>query len=137
MPSIVKQNANAKPHKVVSNLQSRIVAVDDNADDGLKIAIYGRSATGKTTLWSTFPKPILSILCSSVPNPGEWRSIPKEDRKHIRKIVLEKSAEVFDIVKEHAPNYPTVVLDHASGLQDLILKEILGLDELPISKSWG
>lgn len=117
----------------------RIKPIGFDQDAGIKMLLYGRSGTGKTTLWATFPKPILAIVCSGSDQPGELRSIDTpEYRKHISQVVLDKSSEVLELAANLTlGGFRTVVLDHASGLQDLVLKEILGLDELPQQKTWG
>lgn len=105
--------------------------------DAIKLNLYGRSGTGKTTLWSTFPGPILAIVCSGSIRPGELKSInTPENRKKITAPIVRHVEEIAGLLRG-ADQYATVVLDHASGVQDLVLKEILGLDELPAQRSWG
>lgn len=102
--------------------------------------LYGRSGTGKTTLWSTFPKPILAVIVSGGSRPGELRSVDtRENRETIQQVVLQSSSELATVTafQQTSVKFATLVLDHASGLQDLILKEILGLEELPAQKGWG
>lgn len=105
--------------------------------DTIRMLLYGRSGTGKTTLWATFPGPILALVCSGGNKPGELRSIdtPEYREKITPKII--NSTDDFKREMATAGDYATVVLDHISGLSDLILREILGLDELPAQKSWG
>lgn len=106
-------------------------------DDGIKINVYGKAKTGKTTLWATFPKPILAIICSGGKKPGELRSIDTpEYRKTITPKILREASELLGLLSL-AGDYKTVVLDHASSLQDHILRDILDLSELPTQKSWG
>jgi hypothetical protein len=121
----------------------RPIAFDDS--DGIRMMVYGRSGTGKTTLWSTFPKPILAIIASGSSQPGELRSVDTPElRKAISTVTLQQSTELRELVDHLRSNeegvstrFGTVVLDHVTGLQDMVLKEILGLDEIPIQKSWG
>jgi hypothetical protein len=121
----------------------RPIAFDDS--DGIRMMVYGRSGTGKTTLWSTFPKPILAIIASGSSQPGELRSVDTPElRKVISTVTLQQSTEIRELVEhlrsneeEVSTGFGTVVLDHVTGLQDMVLKEILGLDEIPIQKSWG
>lgn len=102
----------------------------------MRVLLYGRSGTGKTTLASTFPGPILWLLCSGGSQPGELNSVnTAELRKKIRPKVVNTSDD-FDGFLEEAEDYATVVLDHASGFADLVLGEILG-KRVPAQKGWG
>jgi hypothetical protein len=121
---------------------SRIAPVGFNDDDPIQLLLYGRSGTGKTTVWSTFPKPILAIICSGgTRNPGELRSIAKpgagQDIKHVRLQSSDELRTIVEALNDGRLKYNTVALDHASGFQDLILKEVLGLETIPIQKTWG
>jgi len=124
----------------VKGVLGKIKPIGFDNDDGIKMNLYGRSGTGKTTLWATFPKPILAIVCSGGNKPGELRSIDTpEYRKTVEQLQIASSTEISEIVdyQSEEGKYATIVLDHASGLQDLILKEILGIDELPAQLGWG
>jgi hypothetical protein len=146
VPVITKQIA--RPGTVKPNVTSvidRIAPISFNEDDGLKLMVYGKSGTGKTTFWATFPKPILVVVCSGSLRPGELRSINTEEyRKTVRQVVLHDSQEL-KAISEHVragelqgkPEYKTVVLDHVSGFQDLVMKEVLNLKEIPAQKTWG
>lgn len=141
MPTVQKQKAVKKrtAKKNVSGPLAKLKPMEEGLDENLKINIYGKSATGKTTLYSTFPGPILVIVCSGLKNPGELKSVAKKDRSKITKFVVEDTEEVptiLDYVKDTG-KFKTVVLDHATGLYEWHLKEILGIDELPVQKSWG
>lgn len=118
----------------------RIAPIGFAADEGIKLLTYGRSGTGKTTLWATFPKPILSVIVSGGSKPGELRSIDTaEYRKTIHQVVLEDTSELREVAAHVASTgkYKTLVLDHVTGLADKVLAEILGLTELPAQKTWG
>lgn len=138
-PTVTKQTPSTRTLPFNSAV-GRIGPVGFSQTDGLKVCLYGRSGTGKTTLWATFPKPALVMVCSGGSKPGELRSIDTpEYRETIQQVVLQRSGEVQELVKYQQDERPfkTLVLDHATGLQDLALKEILGLDELPAQKGWG
>lgn len=127
-----------KPKGVVAKIKP--MGADDNGEFRLPILLYGAAGTGKTTLWATFPAPILAIVCSGGSRPGELKSIDTpENRKRVDKFVLESSDELPEIVDHAARSdrkYRTVVVDHLSGVQDMFLAELLG-KPVPAQKSWG
>lgn len=132
---------NGKPSGAAPlNVLARISSIAFDESDGIQIMIYGKSGTGKTTLWSSFPDPILAIICSGSERSGELRSVDtEENRERIQQVRLNESSELNEVVQHCAQTgqYKTIVLDHISGLQDLILKEVLGLQEIPQTKHWG
>lgn len=105
----------------------------------IKIMLYGRSGTGKTTLWSTFPGPICACITSNIKSTGELRSIDTpEMRNKITPYIIKESSELTWILENAASEgFKTIVLDHVTGMQDLILKEVTGLDKIPEQKNWG
>lgn len=105
--------------------------------DGLKMLLYGETGSGKTTLASSFPGPILWLICSGGQQPGELKSIDTPElRGKIEPYVLEKPGDLAEFMAE-AGDFNTVVLDHVTGYMDLIIAETLGYDHAPIQKSWG
>lgn len=125
-----------------SSVLDRIKPISFDHNEGIKILLYGKSATGKTTLWATFPGPILSIICSGGNKSGELRSVnTPEYRQKIKPVELYNSGELLTLAdwlkNDGGDQFSTVVLDHASGLQDMVLREILGLEEIPVQKYWG
>lgn len=98
--------------------------------EGMKVCLYGRGKTGKTTLACSFPKPLLIV--GTEDGTKSVRSV-----KNCFFHLLENSSQVDQLVPIIKEEYKTIVLDTAGGLQDMILKEILGLDDVPIEKSWG
>lgn len=133
MPKVIRQTPKPAPPKLTSQ-DSR------NGWDlisSLHMLVYGVSGSGKTTFASTFPDPILWLICSGGSKPGELKSIDTPaNRRRITPRVI-NSVEEYEGELEKAEAYATVVLDHATGFADLRLKEILGLAELPAQKGWG
>jgi len=131
MPIVKKQTNHKTTKKHGSSVVDRIGPVS-LANSDMKINIYGRSGTGKTTLACTFPKPLLLIGAEdgtrSVHNVNGVDFVP-----------ITTSGELTELTEYviQSDKYKTVVLDTASSLQDMILKEIMGIDELPAQKSWG
>lgn len=129
MPTVTRQTPTASKK---AGVLGRIKPLTE-ATCGLKCCIYGRSGTGKTTLVSTFPQPMLLIR-----SPAEFK----------RKSVYIKGADVVDArsmeelneVAAHQLNsdqYKTVALDNLTDFQDMALKEVLGVDEVPAQLGWG
>ncbi len=137
-PSVRKQMPRDKVKKGTTSAVNRISNIEFDEDEGVSINIYGRSATGKTTLWGTFPGPILAMVCSGGNRPGELRSLnTPENRKKIKRVNIEEPAEVFELVEYARGKFQTVVMEHATGLYDLVLSRILGIEKLPEQLSWG
>jgi hypothetical protein len=126
---VKKQVAKVKRRKMGSVLD-RIAPVE-LSESGMKMNVYGRSGTGKTTFACTFPKPLLLVGTED-----GTRSVYTV--KGVDYVRLENSGELVEITEMATDGkYNTVVLDTASGLQDMILKEVLNLSELPAQGSWG
>jgi len=131
MPPVAKTSPNVKP-KPTGGPKSAWDMLDS-----LKMLVYGRSGTGKTTFWSTFPGPILTLVCSGGNRPGELKSIDTEEmREKVTPTIIDSTDQIRDAIASF-DGEGTLVLDHASGLADLALKEILGIKELPAQKGWG
>lgn len=139
-PIISKQRAAAVARPGGGSVVDRITTMHFDEDEGISILLYGRSGTGKTTLWGSFPGPILAMICSGGKRPGELRSLFTPDLiAKIKTVTLQHSTDVAALADHQARTltYKTIVLDHVSGLQDLTLKEILGLEHLPEQKTFG
>ena len=116
----------------------------------LKVLVYGDSGTGKTVFWSSFPKPILAILCSGGRGTNELDSAEACNLKGITPYYLGDPSygagygtgscdDLLTLAEELQSDnyYSTIVIDHWTGIQDLRIAEILGLDEIPVQKNWG
>ncbi len=109
MPTVIKQEAKKAPVNskapAKASVVDRITPLEEGLDTTIKMLIYGRSGTGKTTLWATFPGPILAVICSGGNKPGELKSInePKY-RNKVKKVSIDNMEEFYAVV-EHCKGY--------------------------------
>jgi hypothetical protein len=92
MPTVTKQTlkTSVKP----TGLQSAWDMVKT-----FSLLLYGISGTGKTTLWATWPKPILALICSGGTKPGELRSInTPEYRRSISAYVINQRTQAWELL---------------------------------------
>lgn len=83
--------------------------------------LYGRSGTGKTTLASTFPGPILLI---DIRDEGT-DSISDVKDCDVREVEdFDDLEEIYWWLKKHTEAYGTIVMDTVSQAQQLLVKEI-------------
>ncbi len=137
---ILRKQRNKPKASQPKGVLSRIKPISFDADAGIKVNVYGRSGSGKTTFWATFPKPALAIICSGGKQTGELRSIATPTQgKGIKTVTLEEPDELRELVEmqQKTGTFQTVVLDHITDFQNMILKEVLGIDRLPEQKAWG
>lgn len=139
MPTVKKQSRKQRveKRKPAGGLLAQVTPFESRGE--LKMSLYGKSATGKTTLWSSFPGPILAILCSGGQGTNELDSVSPKDREKIEPFYLQNCDQLVTLADEleNDTHYKTVVIDHLTGIQDLRIAEILGLDDIPVQKSWG
>jgi len=145
MPNVkkaVRKTTKKKPAKKhgTSGVLSRIKRVERS--EFVRMIVFGRSGTGKTTFWSTFPKPILAMTVSGAKETSgdELDSLSDEAiDEGIEHVAIHSTSEIKEVIDyvNREGTFKTVVEDHLTGLQDLILKEVLGVDELPEQKGWG
>lgn len=112
---------------------SSAVPVTSLREERVKVCVYGRNRSGKTTLAAQFPKPILFISCEpahcggvqSVSNMKNITLIRVGD-KPLQKGELSNRDKLVAIGRELAESnhYNTVVLKTATSLQDVISEEI-------------
>lgn len=114
---------------------SKIQAVGELAPY-LKILVYGRSGTGKTTFIGSCPKPLLVL---DIREQGTT-SIRQSSESFVVSI---ESWEDFEdaywfLDSEEGKKYKTVAIDTVTPLQELALKKVIGKEGGVISRrSWG
>lgn len=129
--SVKKKAVKKRPLKKKSGgVIDRIVPVSEWEGSGIKINLYGRNGTGKTTIACTFPKPLLLVGFED-----GTKSVRKVDGVDFFRV--ESTDELRDLTEYAGKNYATTVVDTATSLQDQILKELLGLSEMPVMLQWG
>ena len=81
----------------------------------LSCLFYGRSGTGKTTLASSFPGPILLLDF----NEKGWDSVSNVENLDVLKITSWEMVEpVYWYIKKNLKKYKTIILDQATSMQD-------------------
>jgi len=130
MPTISKKKAETAAAPA-EGVMGRIRPVSEVTQETIKISIYGRSGTGKTTFACTFPKPLLLLAAEE-----GLRSV--HSVQGVDYVRLENTQEVAEVTKAiKNTNYRTIVLDTASSLQEMLLKEIVSSGSNMLDKSWG
>lgn len=97
-----------------------VTDIGEGEDGDHSFVLYGRSATGKTTLAGSFPKPLLYL---DIRDRG-GRSIM--DVKGIKQKQIREYAEFEETsewLKRNPTKYQSVIVDTVSQLQELVLKE--------------
>jgi hypothetical protein len=136
MVKVVKKRTGRKGiSKKKGGILDQIKPIQELEDTGIKMNIYGRSGTGKTTLASTFEKPMLFLSLDNVLSAGAKSIKNVKGIDYLRVTNIEDLKEV--IIELKSSRWKTVCLDTVTGLQDMVLKCILGIDELPAQSSWG
>lgn len=104
------------------DIVKELVPVGD-LDIEVKVVLYGKAGTGKTTISATFPKPILLI------DVGEKGTDSIRDVKNVT-VLRAKSWDQLEKVYWHLRNeggskFKTVVIDTVSGMQELAVRKVL------------
>jgi len=146
MPATTRQ-APPKTTPIITNgVLSTAIPVTSLTQKYIKLCIYGRNRSGKTTLAAQFRKPILFISCEPENNGGmdsvaniEGISLIKVSSHKIKGENVSGSAKVVVIARELAVSNPfrTVVLKTATSLQDIVSVELQGLSKVPEMLTWG
>ena len=142
MPRAKRQRAGTKTKaKKSTGVASMASLIEYDPNDPISIGIFGAAATGKTTLWSTFPKPTLALFCSGgLKNPGELKSLTKAEKADVTPLRIESTEQLSQILESltnDLEGFQTVVIDHLTALSDLIIAEMLGVDRAKPQREWG
>lgn len=135
MPSVSRQVPPRQQAAPAPNgsILSTAVPVTSLREECVKVCVYGRNRSGKTTLASMFPKPLLFISCEpahcggvqSVSNLKDVTLIRVEDRAvDGEKLFGREKVAAIGVELATNKHYKTVVLKTATSLQDVILEEM-------------
>lgn len=153
MPPKVERQSATNQTPVAQSTNGPAVKPKSIAGEGLRLAVYGRSGTGKTRLAATFPKPLLLIgtedgtksICSGRREKAKLHSGRVLYALQLRGkdigvdfVLIESTADLEDArAYADARDYASIGLDHVLGFQLHAIKEACGFDKLPQMKQWG
>jgi phage nucleotide-binding protein len=119
---------------------SKVLSLPTRAVGDIKhvgsFAIYGRPGSGKTTLASSFPKPLLLL------DIGDRGTESIADVKGIDVMDIECMEDLEDVyyfLKANDHKYKTIVFDTVTNLQKVIMKDVAASAKKDTSKvgNWG
>lgn len=96
--------------------------------------IYGRSGTGKTTLASTFPKPLLLL---DINDQGDESAGDAKKVSVLDIATIEEFENALLYLHAHPDEYATVVIDTVTQLQDVLMRETIKPKEGKRIGDWG
>lgn len=117
------------------SILSRAIPVQQVQDEFLKLTIYGKNRTGKTTLGCCFPKPLL-LISFEPSNSGGARSVRKVEGVDMVRVRTTDDAEQLAGELVGDTRYITHVLDTATSLQEVNLEKVLGR-AAPVQYTFG
>lgn len=134
-PSITQQTPPkpAQPRFESGSILSTAVPVSSLREERVKVCLYGRNRSGKTTLAAQFPKPILFISCEPAHCGGVQSISNMQDITVIQvelkplpgeKIAGRKKVQAIGQELAGVKHFQTVVLKTATSLQDLCEEEL-------------
>lgn len=135
MPTIKKQTPTVR-RAPANDFLSSIGPISELPETGVKLLITGPTATGKTTLGCSAPKPLCLLRPEAVEDGSKSvRTVPGIDSP--RPLGSANELDLFSEYQGNERKYKTVFLDGVQFFQDLVLKKVLSLGEVPAQLSWG
>lgn len=111
----------AAPVSLEGNILSKIKPVAKIVKP-MKIVVYGRSSTGKTTFASSFPGPLLLIDCN---DKGTDSVTDVKALDVLPATTYEEVKQAYWMLESGKHPYKTVIIDTMSMLQEFIIRKVL------------
>lgn len=100
--------------------------------------IYGRPGTGKTTLLSNFPKPLLLIdVRDKGTDSAKSATLKKGDITIFRVNEWDDIEEILEWLTDNPDRFKSVGIDHVTKLQDLCMGSLTKEGSTPSQRQWG
>lgn len=130
----IKASLKKKVKSSQSTFEDKIRKIDES-HNFLKILLYGRNGTGKTSFIGTAPKPLLVL---DVKENGT-NSIRKSKESFIVNIeTWPDIEEAYWYLKDNPGKYKTVAIDCLTPLQDLAVAQVTGGKNTTMTqRGWG
>lgn len=134
MPVVSKQSPKPSPKKPAT--RSKVVPIGELSDSyGFRGVFYGKSKTGKTTLFGSFPGRKLLVGTMGTLEDGTLSVRDVPDMDFYPMTSPDDMDDVVDIVINDG--YESVGLDTGGGLQQMVFCKVTGVDEAPVQLGWG
>ena len=108
----------------------------DEIENHRTYVIYGKSGTGKTTLASSFPKPMLLI---DVDDRGTDSISDVEDIDVVEIETFDQLEDLYYWLLDNPDEYKTVVMDTVTQLQEIVIKDVMRAKKKDLERAgdWG
>lgn len=127
-----------------SEFEQGIVDITMESEGNIKALIYGPNGTGKNTVSSTFPGPVLVLDV----NERGTRTMASEDGKCKKRTVdtFEMFVQAYWYLASGKHPFKTVVIDNVTTLQEVAMKYIMNKEadfelskdmDMPTRRDWG
>jgi phage nucleotide-binding protein len=116
-----KKSSVRTPSKKTGGIEDNIRPVQD-VERTASYAIYGRAGSGKTTLASSFPKPLL-LLDIRDKGTDSIADVKGVDVLEIDE--LEDIEDIYYYLRENPKKYKTVVFDTVTEMQKIVMKHVV------------
>jgi len=116
-----KKKVKSKPPE---GIESKFVDLLD-MDNPTIITLYGKPGTGKTTIASSLPKPMLLIDVKD--KGGDSAKSKTLKRGEITVLQIEKFDDIYkayDYIKANPSRFKSIIIDHMTSLQDQALEQV-------------